>query len=413
MSTAGTRGPVSSLDRPGELTVEKIDSLEGVEALRGDWDRLQDCCPTKHVLLDHRWVTAWLKWFGEGKEIHFLLLRRSGRLVGIAPLILTRGWEAFPARDSRLQIAEDYAHLRVPRWRRFVPIRRVSFPLNIPSQNGRMHWLLAEDSSELYQAVLRYWAERASQWDMLVLEGLPVDSAQPGRIREVAGRSSLRVLPHGKVTTLYFADLKGSMEAFLKTRTGHFRKNLKTDLRSNERAGRIEVDEHRGSGVEAGLDIMFDVERRTWKARRTPANPVFLPLDDRIRGFFRDAARAFTGTDDAQVLVMKLNGDPVGGIFSLSREKVVLGMLIYLDDALRGVVTSAHLWQAFFERSIERGMVRLDSNANTINAQKWANGSASFRRLYLFHSGTYSRILGGAKAGATWLSRSLRRIGKK
>jgi hypothetical protein len=276
-----------------------------------------------------------------------------------------------------------------------------------------MHWLLGEDSSELYQAVLRYWAERASQWDMLVLEGLPVDSPQPGRIREVAGRSSLWVLPHGKVTTLYFADLEGSMEAFLKTRTGHFRKNLKRDLRSNERAGRIKVDEHRGSGVEAALDIMFDVERRTWKVRQTPDNPVFLPLDDRIRGFFRDAARAFAGTDDAQVLVMKLNGDPVGGIFSLSRENVVLGMLIYLDDAMRGIVTSAHLWQAFFERSIERGMVRLDSNANTINAQKWANGSASFRRLYLFHSGLYSRLLGGAKAGATWLSRSLRRIGKK
>jgi len=411
MSASGTEG--LSRQPPAELTVERIDSPEGVEALREDWNRLQDGCPSKHVLLDHRCVTAWLHHFGDGKEIHFLAGRRDGRIAGIAPLMLTRGWEAFPARDSRFHIAEDHVHLRVPRWRRVVPIRRVTFPFNIPSQNGRMHFLLEDDSPEFHEAILRYWAERADRWDLMVLEGLPVDSPQPEGIREAAGRCSLRTLPHGRFITLYSAELGASLDEFLKSRNHHFRTRLRADLRASARAGKIEFDEYRKGDIATGLDLLFAIERQTWKARGVKANSVFLPLDNRIRGFLLEVGRAFAQTDDAQVLAMKVNGEPVGGLFSLSRQDIILTMVIYIADAWLRKISSAPLWVEFFELAIGRGIVKIDFNANTLNARKWSNGSATFRRLYLFHPGMYSLLLGCAKSSATWLSRRLRGAGKK
>src|SRR5262249_27245119 len=105
------------------VTVERVDSVEGIAALGDDWDRVQDACPAKHVLMDHRWVSAWWRHFGEGKELHVLAVRRGGRLAAVAPLVLSRGREAFPARDSRLVLADDYAHMPTPSWMRVVPIR--------------------------------------------------------------------------------------------------------------------------------------------------------------------------------------------------------------------------------------------------------------------------------------------------
>ena len=65
--------------RSGEIEVERVDSADRLEQLRPEWDRIQDLCPWKHVLLDFRWVSAWWRSFGAGKELHVLALRQDGR----------------------------------------------------------------------------------------------------------------------------------------------------------------------------------------------------------------------------------------------------------------------------------------------------------------------------------------------
>ncbi len=402
--------PTRAAPAASALTVERIGSSEGLRALGPEWDRLQDACPWKHVLLDHRWISAWWRHFGAGKELHVLVLRRGGRAVGIAPMILSRGREAFPARESFFEIADDYAHLPTPRWLRLVSVRRVTFPLNVSTHNGRAHLLLEEDDPELYEAVLRYWAERAGDWDLMALDGLPLDSPQLDRLREAATAVSLRPLPHGITRQLYRVELGESLEAYLRGHTRHFRKRLAEQLRSSARWGALEVREYRGSEIGDGLEVLFALEQRSWKAKPERHREVHVTLDDRLRAFVGEVTQAFAAGDAAQVLSLTVDGAPVVALLSFLRQGTLLTFVTYLDDAYRGRVTIAPLWKAFMAKAIERGVTCVDFNGATENARKWSTGAASFRRLYLVNRRPYSRTLGALQVGATQLWKSARRL---
>ena len=176
-----------------DLEIQRIDSLEGLEGIRGEWREIQDACPVKHVFLDHRWLCAWWRHYGAGKELHTLLLRRGRTTVGIAPLMISPGYEAFPSRSTLVLIADDHRYVPSLRWRRVVPIRRLSFPVNVPCGNVRNHFLLAEDDASLYEAIAGYCAGRAREWDMAWLEGIPEASGQAEKLRRVARGAGLQV----------------------------------------------------------------------------------------------------------------------------------------------------------------------------------------------------------------------------
>jgi CelD/BcsL family acetyltransferase involved in cellulose biosynthesis len=290
---------------------------------------------------------------------------------------------------------------------RVVPIRRVTLPLNIASHNVRGHLLLEDDAADLYRAVAAYWAEHAGAWDLMMLDGLPEDSPQVPSLRDAAASTSLRALAHGVSRPQCFADLPASMEEYLAGRTGKFRKTYHYDLRRNARSGGIDVVEYGGRDALAGLEVLFAIEANTWKARADDKT-VRWPLSDRLRAFLADAVQAFASADQAHVLVMTVDGHPAGGLLGLSRQQTMMGLVTYLDDAYRERVTNTALMKRWVEIAIERRLSHIDFHGDTLNIRRWATRSASFRRLYLVNGRPYSRLLGTAKASATWLSRALR-----
>ena len=112
------------------IDVERVRTLERLAEIGDDWDALQRRCSERHVMLDHRWISTWLSIFGRDKEPCILMLRRNGELLGIAPLVISRGRELFPTRKHQVHMAEEFRFTRVPAMLRLWPIRRLSFVLS-------------------------------------------------------------------------------------------------------------------------------------------------------------------------------------------------------------------------------------------------------------------------------------------
>jgi len=396
--------------RGQSVRVECASTLAEVEALRETWNAVQDAAPDKHVLMDHRWMTAWWRRFGAGKQLHVLVLRRDGRVIGLAPMMLSRGWEAWPARDTIIKIADDYRFVSSMRWRRWAPIRRVGFLVDIASHNVRNHLLLLEHDEAVYDAVLHYWAERRRSWDVMMFEGLPVASGQVEAVQAAARRAGLSVLPHGTERTYFASNLPATMDAFMKTRTRHFRRRIKAEIRTNHREGTLDFRCYRGEEMEAGIEILFRLEAASWKANGDPRKLVRISLDEELRGFFRDVALAFARTDQAQVVVLRCDGEPAIGLLTLERQNTALTMVIYHDQRFTGRLTSAPVYHHVIEQSITRGVTHLDFHGNTLNVGKWANTGLKYRRVYVFSGGLYSRLLAESKRVATAASRRLKRL---
>lgn len=392
------------------LHVERIASVSALDAAAPDWDLVQDDCAFRHVLLDHRWVRAWWNAFGQTKDLHGLLVRDETKTRGIVPMVLSRGWEAWPSRDGPFQIADDHANLDIPKWRRIVPIRRVTFPLNIPSQNGRAHALLSGDPAPICRAVIDYWSKRASDWDVMVLEGLPVESGQREAFTAAAAKEGFVALPSGRIRVMYRADLSGGMDAYLARRTSHFRRRRRKQIERCEAAGDLEMTVFRGPNIRRGLSIMFEIERHTWKAQPDDTMRVRIPLDDPLRRFLTEAAVSFAAGDDAVIHIMSLNGLPVGAMMGLSRRKTMLSLLIYLRDDMRDVLNSAPLWDALIRDAIRHGMVELDTHGVTASPKRWSTHEEHYQRLYIFNRNPKARFLRISKALATNLSQLARAV---
>lgn len=76
------------------IQIEEIDTLQGLEAIREDWDRLIDVCPGATPFQFPEWLIPWWRCFGQGRLL-MLAMRVAGRICGLAPLYLKNGEVAF------------------------------------------------------------------------------------------------------------------------------------------------------------------------------------------------------------------------------------------------------------------------------------------------------------------------------
>lgn len=57
-------------------------------ALAPEWDALHRRCPSATPFQSHAWLHSWWLGYGQDKNLRVVLVRRGGRLVGAAPLLL-------------------------------------------------------------------------------------------------------------------------------------------------------------------------------------------------------------------------------------------------------------------------------------------------------------------------------------
>jgi len=391
--------------------LQRIDGAAALDAIEPVWCDLHRGTRDQHVMLDFRWVRAWWEHFGDGKELHVLLIRDGrGAPLAIAPLVVSRGWEAFPSRETLVQMAEDFRYIRRERYRRLIPIRRLTFPLNLASSNLRAHFLGQGHLASVPAVICRYARAIARRWDLFVLEGLPAESGQRSAFAAAATSCGLSVSSRHYERRLGYIPLPATMEDYLQLQSRRFRKNLNHACNQAERrAGPLSLERYRGDQIDRGMATLFELERRSWKTRPDHGRRLDIQLDERMRCFHLSVARDFARTDEAEVLVLRAAGEPVVGLYVLESNRRAVTVLTYMDEASRDTVTAAPLFRALIKGLIKRSLEELDFNGSTQNVQKWATQQRVCQRLIIHHHGPYSSLLRGVAAGAGRLAHLVRR----
>ncbi|MEW2069448.1 GNAT family N-acetyltransferase [Streptomyces sp. NPDC007346] len=75
-------------DRAGSLCVTLCRDFGEFGALAGEWDALHRRCATATPFQSHAWLHSWWLSYGQEGRLRVLLVRRAGRLIGAAPLML-------------------------------------------------------------------------------------------------------------------------------------------------------------------------------------------------------------------------------------------------------------------------------------------------------------------------------------
>ena len=70
------------------MQIEVIDTLEGFEALREEWEALVQSSSRSSVFVSWYWQYHWWRNYGEGSQLSILVARADSRITGIYRCIL-------------------------------------------------------------------------------------------------------------------------------------------------------------------------------------------------------------------------------------------------------------------------------------------------------------------------------------
>ena len=222
------------------MRIKKLDNFREFQLIRKEWNSLLDRSRNNCVSMTHEWLCTWWEAFGDDACMWVLLLWNGNRLSAAAPLALRR--DRF----------------------RGLPAQKLSLMANGHSPEANI--LVEKSDQNLMNHFLEYLLEHSSEWDVLKLEKLPVQSSTAGQFEKRladAGFSSIRV---DSLSSPYI-DMAGDWDSYYAGRSKKFRKVMRNKLNRVQRNGSTSIERISDpETIRSLLSEIFTVSAKSWKA---------------------------------------------------------------------------------------------------------------------------------------------------
>lgn len=221
------------------LEVRLTESRDNLPLTPAQWNALAAQSPTHTAFQTFEWFDAWWSAFGSNHHLFLLTVHRAGAIVGVAPLMLTRG----PLGLRVLELA------------------------GTPNADYQ-DFLVSAAGESVFDAIVDFLVRERRRWAMVVLRNLPSQSPTVVQLHAACARRGLRVM-----------DLERQPCPALAIRGRHAEVRQLLDRYSIRRAmkklaSRGAVRFRKLDGIEAidrYLPMFFEQHTRRWAGSREPS----------------------------------------------------------------------------------------------------------------------------------------------
>lgn len=221
------------------MDVEVIDQLTKLPPLQEEWDRLNQCAVDSSPFSSHNWITTWAECYLGRNEPRIVIVRKDGRLVGIAPCYIT----------SKFGI-------------------RILGLLGLKEVNAECANFLIEPGLEemVGSAIFDALLDSVDHWKAMSFWAIRSDSMLQHLLFAYGSRLLKEtwvitsMLGHARIIRFY-----SKWEEFLKERSQNFRKHVKRNLLACEEYGITIVFESEMKSHDDVVDRLISIESRSWQ----------------------------------------------------------------------------------------------------------------------------------------------------
>jgi CelD/BcsL family acetyltransferase involved in cellulose biosynthesis len=247
---------------------------DGLEPLLSEWEGLFAADPHATPFASPAWAEAWWSYWAYAGHPWIIVVRDEGRLVGLAAFV-RRQRGSFRVLRGLGRAPGDYWDL-----------------LALPALREHVAAAVAEEL-----------AERQSQWDALLLDGLG-----SGALSRAISGTGLRVRKRPPLISPEIS-LPDSFEEYLRGLPKSRRGNLRRHMRRLDE-GELELRDVEDGNLSAAIDRWHELRARWWGERGRRLSK--LHTTDRFREFNRAAVLGLRSAGLAAVWEMRHAGQPVG-----------------------------------------------------------------------------------------------------
>ena len=224
-----------------DYKVRLVEDEAGFEALESRWSDLLARAANPNTFLGHDWLYCWWTSYRPRARLCLLLAERGERLIGIAPLMRTRGT------------------------RSYLPLRALQFVGDGTSETDHMNFVVdAAEQVPVISALLT--AIDKLKWDLLLLNQMPSGASNTHAVVEFA-RSRGWLIASQEVPCPA-CRLPDDYESLLRSMPGRFRTALRSTRRKLDALGDVSFGLHLTvEEIPAALDTLFRNHARSLEAQ--------------------------------------------------------------------------------------------------------------------------------------------------
>jgi CelD/BcsL family acetyltransferase involved in cellulose biosynthesis len=334
------------------LTIEWRRDVSALDSIAEEWRALENAVRTRTHLSTYDFLGTWYRHYaGDYGGLPLIgLARRSGRLVGLAPLTERRG--------------------SVGR----IPVRRVEFaPSDVPAGE----FLVEEGCPEIITAFLESLSN-STKFDLICLDGVDPASDQLQTLTNAARarRMAVRTDDHA----FAMVDLRRGYDAYWKGLSGHYRRNL------NQKARKITAEGFAVEGVIAGepasnlenlIHRLIVINEASYKLEGRPLAKIH-------RDFLADVVRQLAARGTLSLPILTIGGHDAAFILGVVERQCFYDITLAYDEAFARVSPGAFLMQRMLEALAAVGVHTVVSHGAHDYKKHWATTFVPQKRLFLF-----------------------------
>ena len=334
------------------MEVEVIDQLAKLPPLQEEWDRLNQCAADSSPFSSHAWITTWAECYLSRHEPRVVIVRKDGRLVGVAPFYLT---SQFGIRMLQL-----------------LGIKDVGECLNLLIEPG----LEEVVGSVLFDTLL----DSAGHWDAMSFWGVRSNSA----LHHLLFASGSRLLKETKAITSMLGiapilRLDGGWDDFLKSRSQNFRSNYNRHLAACEKYGISVVKESEMKSHHDVIDRLISVESRSWQG-------ISGRSDIRTnKGFYERILPKLLACAEADIVWAINNGKPQAFVLFLMNGDNAFLYITEYDSSIKNLSLGSVVNYYAVRNLCDRGISVYDLMADVGGYESWKNRWTKDHKVILKH----------------------------
>lgn len=346
------------------LDLEVIDSLEAMRAVSAEWGALLETYGGRNLFLTPAWNRAWWRAFGADKRLRLLMLREGARLVGVLPCMLY----SLRLRGLPVRVLGSFNNQHVSR-------------ADLVAVAGY--------ESAVAQRIADYFADSSRDWDMALLQQLPAEADWLPSFMSAARACGLTLSDLRPGIGKCYLPLPGSWDAYIATRSKHFRRRVGETERRVERAGNVSYQHSINPGPDApDFAVFAAVEQRSWKEEGEAH------LGEQGWAFQREFATAYDEGIVCDNCIVELGGKPVAIVHTVGYNRVSYWLQMLYDRETRDSYVGRAAFTRHFRNILDQGRYDgLDLNGDSKFCKSWSETQQSFVSLQMFNRQPYSRLL--------------------
>lgn len=365
---------LTTLSRPeagSRLSAPRVDIVgdyDAFVALEREWNAAVERSQVPHPFLRHEWIRAWWDSFQGNKQLHIIVVRDQGRIIGLAPLM----------REHALMYG--------------LPIRKLALLAN--DHSPRADFVIAGASEEAYDAICRTLKAESDDWDVLQLTQLPRNGRTAAVMSRFAADEELPIGTWGSSDSPYL-ELAGTWDSYWASLPAKFRSNVRNRFSRLRQLGEpsLEMLTERPAVADALRDA-WRLEASGWKDQEGTS----ILSDPAVQKFYTLLAERGTEAGWMRLLFLTVAGKRIAVSYSALYEGRLFLIKTGHDRDFHTCSPFKLLTYLAAQEGFARGLREIDFLGDSEPwKQEWTTAARGHDWLFIFSRSRRARLLHSLK----------------